>query len=88
MKLCIHFNFSANHTTLISKKIPSVTSGPAEVLHEKWQFTNRGSQPFSDHVPLISTDEDVSLNFPMTKWLSKITKIHWIFNRNFRNLEL
>jgi len=36
----------------------------------------------------ISTDEHVSLKFPMAKRLSKITKIQWIFNRTFRSLEL
>ena len=39
--------------------------------------------PFS-----ISIDEHVHLKFPMTKGLSKIPKIYWIFNRTFRIFEI
>jgi len=45
-------------------------------------FYHRGSQPFSDHVPLQRFDRWVCiLNFVAAKTPSKITKVHRIFHR-------
>jgi len=54
-----------------------------------WSCQPRDSQHFSDHVPVQHFDRwACAPKILMTKMLSKITKIHWIFHRTFGFLEL